>query len=232
MSLIVIIILAVVCLVVLFLAGLAIVNFSFDEMCEKFNKLSTFITNISPVELAEKVSSCYFGGKIKIVFKKGRFCDCYSSNKVLTLSSDNATSNNLAGLAICAHELGHAFQFKDQPQKMKKYGKKVRASKIMSKLFVFLLFVALFLVIFDKLLFALIGLGVALVCFIGAIGVKFSTIKIEKEASMTALKILQEDAYLSETEVEQAKQFLNSAKQTYVADLLKSMLKWTGLTKK
>lgn len=232
MSLTLIIILTIAIFLVLIIAGLAIVNFSGDELIEKFNQTSQEPTSISPIELANKISYKYFNGKICLIFKPNFLCDCYSSNNVLTLCSQYANEKNLAGLSICAHELGHAFQFKDQSQKMKKYGKKIRLSKILSRIITPLLFVGIGLVIFDKLIFALIAFALAFMFFFVALGVKMSTIKIEKEASQTALKILQEYADLTETELKIAKKFLDSAKQTYVADLLKTMLKWTFLVKK
>ena len=85
---------------------------------------------------------------------------------------------------------------------------------------------------FEKLILSGIVAGIAILVFISALSVKMSTIKIEEEASSTAIEILRTQAYLTESELQIAKEFLNSAKQTYVADLLKSMLKWTGLTRK
>lgn len=232
MSLTLIIILTIAIFLVLIIAGLAIVNFSGDELLEKFNQTAIIPTSLSPIEFANIISNKFFNGTIDIVFKPNLLCDCYSSRGVLILCSQYANKRHLAGLSICAHELGHAFQFKDQSQKMKKYGKKIRLSKILSKIITPVLFVGIGLVIFDKLIFAIIAFALAFMFFFVALIVKVSTIKIEKEASQTALKILQEYANLTETELKTAKKFLDSAKQTYVADLLKTMLKWTFLVKK
>ena len=232
MNLIVIILIAVGAFVLLVLAGLAIVNFSGEEMVSKFNDVSKIGTNISAYDLAQRVSQDYFSNRISIVFKDAFLSDSYSSSNVLTLCSKYARQENLAGLAVCAHELGHAFQFKEQRQKMKKYGKRVNFSKLLSKLVTPIFVVAIVLCCFDKLIFAGITAGIALIIFIIALSVKMSTIKIEKEASDKALEILQEYAYLTDHEINSAKKFLDSAKQTYVADLLKSILKWTGLTRK
>ena len=232
MSLTLVIILTIAVFLVLIIAGLAIVNFSCFELFDKFNQTALVPTSISPIELANIISNNFFDGAIAIAFKPNLLCDCYSSRGILTLCSEYSNKRNLAGLSICAHELGHAFQFKDQSQKMKKYGKKIRLSNILSRIITPLLFVGIALVIFDKLIFAVIAFTMAVVFFFIALIVKMSTIKIEKEASQTALKILQEYANLTETELAIAKKFLDSAKQTYVADLLKTMLKWTFLVKK
>lgn len=216
----------------LVLAGLAIVNYSGEELLSKFKETAKITTNMSAYQLAQIVSQGSFNNRIRIVFSNVLFCDSYSSNNVLTLSAQYAQEHNLAGLAICAHELGHAFQFKEQAHKMKQYGKKVKFSKILSKLVTPVLILAIVLCCFDKLILSAITIGVAFVVFITALSVKMSTIKIEKEASDTALQILKDYANITDTELKSAKKFLNSAKQTYVADLLKSVLKWTGLTRK
>lgn len=228
-----IIILIVICATaILILAGLAIVNYSGEEMVSKFNETKKITTNISACQLAQIVSENCFNNKIKIVLDNTFLCDSYSSRNVLTLCNKYANDCNLAGLAICAHELGHAFQFKNQAQKMKKYGKKINFCKFLSKLVTPIFIVAIVLCCFDKLILSAIIAGVALIVFVTALSVKMSTIKIEKEASDNALQILNSYVFLTENELQSAKKFLNSAKQTYVADLLKSMLKWTGLTRK
>ena len=61
---------------------------------------------------------------------------------------------------------------------------------------------------------------------------KLSTIKIEKEASENGIKLLQKYANFDENQVKYAKKVLSSAKLTYVASFLKSMLKWTMLVNK
>lgn len=231
MNLTVIIIITIVIFAIAVIAGLAIVNFSFDELMDKFNEVSQYPTAFTPIDLAKQVSNKYFSGKIKIRRKKGKFCDSYSSSGILTLSSDYANSKNVAVLAICAHELGHAFQFKNSPQKMKKFVKKVNFNNILSKFITPTILVGIVLVCFNKLILAGVFAGIGVVIFIMALLTKLSTIKIEKEASENAILILKEFAYLTATEIEYAKKFLDSAKQTYIADLLKSMLKWTFLTK-
>ena len=69
MNLIVIILIAVGVFVLLVLAGLAIVNFSGEEMVSKFNDVSKISTNISAYDLAQRVSQDYFSNRISIVFQ-------------------------------------------------------------------------------------------------------------------------------------------------------------------
>ena len=232
MNLIYVILIAVGLFIVLILAGLAVVNYSGEEMYEKYKQTANVYSNISALEFANKIINTLFFGEIVIEERLGLFCDCYISSGKLVLSQNYSRENNLAGLAICAHELGHALQFKNQKEKMKKYAKKLKISKILSKFITPIIILSIILIFFDKLFFSLIGLGMAIIIFITALAVKMSTIKIEKEASENAITLLQNYTDLTMPEIEIANTFLDSAKLTYVADLLKSMLRWTGLTRR
>lgn len=219
-------------LVVLFLACLAIINYSGEEMVQKYNQIKNIKTSISAVELAQFVSKSYFQNRILFKFKDKMFCDAFSSNNTLTLSNVYAFDKNLAGLSICAHELGHAFQINNQSEKMAKYQKKLRLSKILSKFISPIIISALVLLFLEHFVPAIALLVVAVIFFIVALVAKISTIQIEKEASEIGIKILDSIANLNPNELETSRKFLNSAKLTYVADFLKTMLKWTGLTRK
>ncbi|MBQ7885021.1 MAG: zinc metallopeptidase [Clostridia bacterium] len=232
MNLIYIVLIAVGVLVLFILAGLAIVNKSGEELYDKFNQISKYETSISPIEFANFISKTFFGGQIRICFDERILSDSYSSDGKLTLCSKYANNKQLAGLAIVAHELGHAFQFASERNKMKKYGKKLKLSKILSRLISPLFIIAVALLCFEYYIFAIICAGLAVILFILACSVKMSTIKIENEASLNALELLKTYANFDEHQLKLAEEFLNSAKLTYIADLLKIMLKWTGMTRK
>lgn len=227
----IVILIVVAVLVLLITAGLAVVNFSAEEMFSKYKQTEKYPTKITPVMFANLISRLFFNNMVIIKFNKKLFSDSFSSNGTLVLCEQYANSNNLAGLSICAHELGHAFQFKNQKAKMKKYCKKVNFCKVISKFIIPLIILSCILLIFDKLIFSIVFFAVCFVIFVFAMAIKISTIKIEKEASEIALDLLKQYGDLTEDEIKKSKLFLNSAKLTYVADLLKSMLKWTGLTK-
>lgn len=217
--------------VVLFLACLAIINYSGEEMVQKFNQTKKIKTNLSAVELAQIVSGKFFQNRIVIKFKDKMFCDSFSSNNTLTLSNVYAFDKNLAGLSVCAHELGHAFQINNQSIKMEKYQKKLKFSKILSKFISPIIVGSIILLLLENIVFAIVAFLVAVTFFVVALIAKISTIQIEKEASEIGIKILNSIAQLNGDELEASKKLLNSAKLTYVADFLKTMLKWTGLTK-
>lgn len=227
----VIIIVAVVFLL-LVLVGLAIVNFSTEEMYDKYKKVSNLPCGVTPVDLFNTLNMAQFDNKLRLTFKKDLFCDALSSNGLLTLCSVYANNNNMAGVAICAHELGHAYQFRDKKQKMYSHASLLKTSKLFSWLFTPLVIVGIGALILGYNMFGLGMLISAGISFLVAVVSKLSTIGIEKEASENALEILRVYANFTDDELKTAKKFLNSAKMTYIADLLKIMLKWTMLVRK
>lgn len=227
-----IIIIAVGAFILLVLFGLAIVNYSFDEMVDQYRKISQEYVSTTPVEFALKVNAKYFRNSIRIKYSPNYFSDSFSGNGVLTLSSKYANEKNIAGLAICAHELGHAFQFIDEKKRMNKHYRRIRASKFFSYLISPCIIAGIACIIISKLYIGLGLIGFGMFCLVMAIFAKISTLNIEKDASNTALQLLSEFAFLTDSELETAKKFLDSAKQTYLADVLKIVLKWTMFVKK
>jgi len=226
-----IIILAVVFLI-LIMIGLAIVNYSGEELVEKLKKLSVLPCGISSVELANILNYAEFGGKIKIKFADKYFSDCMSSSFVLTLSNKYSNTYNFAGLTICAHELGHAFQFRDKMDKMRKRGKITKISKVLLALFNPLIIAGIIFLFAQQDIIGYILLGFAGLFFLIAVVAKIYTIGIEKEASKNALNILKIYASFTDEELKIANKFLKAAKMTYIGDLLKMMLKWTGFVRR
>ena len=81
--------------------------------------------------------------------------------------------------------------------------------------------------------FLIIGLacaGASLLIFLFAVVLKYKEIKIEKEASDFAIEFMRE--YLLEIEIKYCQELLNSARLTYWAGLIRTLLSWTMLTSK
>lgn len=218
--------------VLLILLGLSVVNYSFDELVEKYKEYSKIKTSYTPMQFAQIINGLYFSNGIKIRCKNGYFCDCINSNFILTLSSNYANEYNLAGLAIVAHELGHGFQFKNEPKRMKKYVSKLKTSKFFSYIISPAIIAGIICLIlsYSYIAYGLFAFGGA--SLLMALFSKFSTIKLENDASAKGLELLAQFGGISDYELNIAKKFLNSARQTYVAELLKIILKWTMLCKK
>ena len=227
----ILIILAIVFLL-LVLLGLSIVNYSMDEMWEQFKKASQFSVGVTPLEFAKHINNVFFNNFIRIKFKDGYFCDSFNGSGILTLSNNYANKYELAGLAICAHELGHALQFKEKPKMMLSHAKRIKLSKAISWLVTPLLITAVVMLILSQIVFAMVFALLAVLGFMVAVITKWTTLRIEKDASERAFELLEVYAGLYGEQLQQAKKVLNSAKQTYLAEVLRIMLKWTFLVKK
>lgn len=226
-----IIIVAAVAFVLLIVAGLAVVNYSTEEMVSKFNKISNHVTGTTPLEFAKLINEVHFNNALVIKLNDKMFSDCISGNN-LTLCSKYANENNLAGLAICAHELGHAYQFKNEQKRMMVQAKRIALSKATSRLTMPLMIAGIIGLIVSYLWVGIGLIALGIISLIIALVAKFSTLKLEKDASNKALELLETYASFTNEELNLAKKFLNSAKQTYVAEILKVVLAWTMLVKK
>ena len=214
-----------------FIVCLAIANYAGENLITVYNKYAGKIVDYnSTLNFAQNVSTGEFNGKIQTKVIDGFLTDNYYKGTI-SLSQNVAFSSNISGFAVCAHELGHAMQYRDVPQKMKKFTKKLIFSKIISKFTVPLFIVGIPLIFFN-IIIAIVVFGVALLTFIVGLFAKLSTIKIEKEASQNALELLKKYADFDDEQIKYAKKVLSAAKLTYVAAFLKSVLAWTMLVRK
>ncbi len=210
---------------------LAIANFAGENLITIYNKYSKRTVDFNnTLNFADVVSKQEFNGKIKTNVIQGYLNDFYY-NGTISLSQGVAYASNVSAFAVCAHELGHAIQYRDNPKKMSKFASKLVLSKILSKL-TMPLFLAGIICIFFNIIVAICFLVVAFLTFMIGLVAKLSTIKVEKEASMNALTLLSKYAYFDEEDIKCAKKVLSAAKLTYVASFLRSVLAWTFLVRK
>ena len=216
---------------VILVIALAIANFAGENLIVVYNKISSKIVDFNTtLKFAQEVSLNEFGGRIRTQVIPGFLTDNYY-NGTISLSEGVAGANNVSAFAVCAHELGHAIQYRDTPQKMKKFGRKLVFCSIVSKLALPLVLIAIPFAFFNIITSAAILAG-GVFCFFSGLIAKLSTIKIEKEASENAIVLLQRYAYFDEEDAKYARKVLNAAKLTYIASFLKSVLKWTMLVNK
>ena len=216
----------------LIIVGLSIVNYSTEDMLEEFKKASKYSVGTTPKQFAERINAIFFNNTIKIRYKSEFLSDCFNGGGYLTLCSIYANKDELAGIAICAHELGHAFQFKEKREMMVAHAKKISLTKAISWLISPLIIAGIVLLLFSYIIPAIVCEILALTVFFIAIITKLSTLNIERDTSKRALELLRTYENLSDEQLIIAKKFLNSAKQTYLAELLRIVLKWTFLVKK
>lgn len=221
--------------IVLILLGLSIVNFSTDEALRVLKKYEINISSDrTSLELISLVAKYELNKIVNVSFENGKYIDRYNhSNNMIVLSKNNSNSTTISSLTVTAHELGHAIQFNRDENKYKKFVKYYMLSNIVSKLFAPLILASIILLFFDNMLiYSIVGFGVALICFIISLKFKLANMKIEKEASEIAIKLLERFANFDSNNIKASKEILKSAYNTYFADFLKSLLKWTMLTHK
>ena len=225
-------------LVLLLCLCLAIASFAgenFYQMHEKNNKIQNS-RGISTMQYVQAINKTYFENSLKIA-RCEKYQDHYSQGMV-ALSNETMYSNSLASFATVSHELGHAKQ-DQEGDKLKKHLKLRKNGRRLGRLFMpFMLVGAVLGALYAfgvlnhlaVLISAFSCMGLSLLIFFFALYLKYKEIEIEKEASDYAIEFLQE--VLTRSEVDECKDFLDSARLTYWAVLFKTMLGWTMLTKK
>ncbi len=224
--------------VILLCFALAVASFSGENFYEKYqeNSARRISYGITTLEYVNEINQKCFAGKLKIA-RCEQFKDHYSTGYV-ALSGQTMSSNSLASIAIISHELGHARQ-DYEGDKLKKHWNLRRAGKICGVFFLPIVIVGIALCLLNifsvlpELLYLVLGLsflGIALILFFFSVFLKYREVQIEKEASKYAVEFMQE--ILTDDELKDAKEFLDSARLTYWAILFKTLLGWTFLTKK
>ncbi len=217
--------------VILIVIGLAIANYAGKNLITIYNENASVVIDFyNTLNFANLVSNSEFNGAVKSRVIDGILTDNYY-NKTISLSQNVAYANNVSAYAVCAHELGHAIQFRDNPKKMKSFSSKQLISRILSK-FTLPLFLIGIVCTFFNIILAVCILGLSVLTFVVGLLAKLSTIKIEKEASQNAIMLLQKYTDCDDNMIKRAKKVLNAAKLTYIASFLKSVLAWTLLVNK
>ncbi len=225
-------------LVLLLCFALAVASFSFDNYYEKWKALNQKRNSygLTTLDYVEDINEKFFDGRIKIK-RCAEFEDHYSTGTI-GLSAQTMGSNSLASFAIVSHELGHARQ-DFTGDKLKKHWRMRKTGKICGLFFLPLLIVGLVLTslwafsVLPSMIYLIIGLacaGASFIIFLFAVILKYEEIKIEKEASDFAIEFLKE--YLLDIEIKYCQELLKSARLTYWAGLIRTLLSWTMLTSK
>lgn len=156
--------------------------------------------------------------EVRIERISGSLTDHYSpSEKVLRLSDTVYHSTSVAAIGVAAHECGHAIQHKVGYFPIKLRSIAVPVANIGSKLS--------WPVILIGLIFGLqflVDIGIFLFLFVLAF--QLITLPVEFNASRRAIKILDENDYLSDEELKGAKKTLKAAALTYVASAFSTIL--------
>lgn len=137
-------------------------------------------------------------------------------DNVIRLSESVCDTPSVAAVGVAAHEAGHALQYAHGYAPMKLRAAIIPVTSLGSKLSVPLVILGIFLNFTG-----LINLGILL--FFTVVLFQLVTLPVEFNASMRAIKILDNSGMLDSSELPGAKKVLTAAAMTYVAALATSL---------
>lgn len=155
---------------------------------------------------------------IKFEQVTGKLTDHYDpKSNTVRLSPDVANKDSIAAVAITAHELGHAQQYKVGSSLIKARSFLIPAVTLSPQI--------AYVLIMMGLIFQLPGLfNLGIIFYALVVFFSLLTIPVEFDASKRALKTIEENKILDSTELEGANKVLKSAGLTYVAAGVSSLL--------
>ena len=176
---------------------------------KKYNQVPS-MAGLSGAETARRILSEQGIYDVAVEETGGSLSDHYDpSSKVVRLSSDNFHGHHLAGLAVAAHEVGHAIQHANGYLPLNLRHAILPVANLGSSLG--------FPMVIGGMLFGFTGLiDIGILFFAGAVIFQLVTLPVEFNASSRAMVILSQ-GYLAGDEVSSAKKVLNAAAMTYVA---------------
>ena len=195
-----------------FLVPIILVGWAQMRVRSAFKKYSQVpsTARLSGAETARRILSEQGRYDVAVEETGGSLSDHYDpSSKVVRLSSDNFHGHHLAGLAVAAHEVGHAIQHANGYLPLNLRHAILPVANLGSSLG--------FPMVIGGMLFGFTGLiDIGILFFAGAVIFQLVTLPVEFNASSRAMAILSQ-GYLAGDEVSSAKKVLNAAAMTYVA---------------
>ena len=195
-----------------FLIPMILVGWAQMRVRSAFKKYSQVpsMARLSGAETARRILSEQGIYDVAVEETGGSLSDHYDpSSKVVRLSSDNFHGHHLAGLAVAAHEVGHAIQHANGYLPLNLRHAILPVANLGSSLG--------FPMVIGGMLFGFTGLiDIGILFFAGAVIFQLVTLPVEFNASSRAMVILSQ-GYLAGDEVSSAKKVLNAAAMTYVA---------------
>ncbi len=148
------------------------------------------------------------------------------ASRTVHLSADNFSKPSLTGVAVAAHEVGHALQHARGDGGLALRQRLVKMAMITDRIasIFFLAAPVLFVIVRSPAaIFGMVALGISLLAI--RVVVHLVTLPVEYDASFKkALPILEEGGYLHPDDVKGARSVLKAAALTYVAGALVSLL--------
>lgn len=157
-------------------------------------------------------------GNVSIRSVSGNLTDHYDPrNNTLRLSDGVYGSSSVAAIGIAAHECGHAMQQHEGYAPLVLRSALVPVVNLGSNLY-FPIFLLGLLFSWEPLIY------VGIACFALTLVFSLVTLPVEFNASGRALRVLDQQGYLSSEEMDGARAVLNAAAMTYVAAAISSLL--------
>ena len=149
---------------------------------------------------------------------QGTLTDHYDPRtKTMRLSADVANSNSVAGMAVVAHEIGHAVQDAQAYVPLKVRSAIVPGVQIGSWLGPILFFVGYFMAAYYRSSFGYQIAWIGVLFFAGALVFAFATLPVEFNASARAKAMLTDAGLIYTDEMNGVRSVLDAAALTYVA---------------
>lgn len=168
-------------------------------------------------DVARKILDKNDLSNILIIETSGTLTDHYDpSKKVIKLSTEIYHGMTVASSSVAAHECGHAIQDKDNYKPMRLRSKIVPTVNLFTKIGYLSIIIG---AIFDT---RLIEIGIILI--LSMLVFQLITLPVEFNASIRALKELEELNILTANEKKGARNVLISAAFTYVASVISTLL--------
>jgi Zn-dependent membrane protease YugP len=168
-------------------------------------------SGLTGAQVARRILDRFGLSDVEVKTTRGMLSDHYDPrSRTVVLSEHNFSQPSVAGLAVAAHEVGHAVQHKEGYSMLKFRHALVGPVQFGSWLAFPLVIVGLLvaspgLIDFGIILFSLVVLF------------HLVTLPVEFDASRRAIAVLNTDGYVLPDEAEGAKKMLNAAAWTYVA---------------
>ena len=192
----------------------------------KYNEQATR-TGQTGAQIARNILDRAGLNDVKLEETPGELSDHYDPGaKTVRLSPNNYHRSSVAAAAVAAHECGHALQHAKGYFPVVIRGAMFPAVKVASQFGPILLMIGIFLGATSELApayawnIALAGV----VCYGAAVAFHFVTLPVEFDASARALKVLEGQHYLFDSEMPGARKVLTAAAMTYVVSALYALM--------
>lgn len=161
---------------------------------------------------------------VPIRITEGKLSDHYDPrNKTIYLSAAVHNSTSTAAIGVATHEVGHAIQHATGYLPLKVRAAIIPVTNIGSRLAVPLVLFGLLLDIFMESPVGIVMAYVGVICFSLTAIFQLVTLPTEFNASARAMKSLEADGILTDSELAGARKVLSAAAMTYVAALAVSL---------